>query len=73
MHLIRNKHINIWSNRFFGSAQQEVDYIEEKDGLLNAFEVECEKTRKNNQGIYKCLSGKATIITPENFMEFITS
>jgi len=73
-----NANNNIWLNRFFWrtSAQQEVDYIEEKDGLIYAFEFKW-NVRKSGR-ITKAFTNaypdaKAIIITPENFIEFISS
>lgn len=55
-------------------SQQEVDYIEEKEGHLYAFEFKW-NVRKPGR-ITKAFTNaypeaKATIITPENFRQFI--
>jgi predicted AAA+ superfamily ATPase len=71
-----NANNSVWSNRYFWrtSAQQEVDYIEEKDGLIHAFEFKW-NVRKSGR-ITRAFTNaypdaKATIITPENFVEFL--
>lgn len=68
----------IYCSRYFWRthAQQEIDYIEERDGQLVAFEFKwnsrakgkISKTFTNN---YPGATGK--IITPDNMEEFITS
>lgn len=76
----RLKHIsyhNIYANRYFWrtSAQQEIDYIEEADGKINAYEF---KYSKNTNKVrfpktftenYK--PENATAINLENYTEFI--
>jgi uncharacterized protein len=65
-----------WVNRYFWrtQAQQEVDYIEEKDGGLYAFEFKWNVAKKGQ--ITKAFknaypNAKTKIISPENFEEFI--
>ena len=65
-----------WAQRFFWrtTEQQEVDYIEEEDGVLRAFEFKWSKTSKAK--ICKTFSkaypnAEISIITPENYESFI--
>ncbi len=76
----RMKYINyhdIYTNRYFWRthSQQEIDYIEERDGKLYAFEFKW-NTRKKYKFPKKFLEAypknETKIITPENFYEFIT-
>ena len=66
-----------WSQRFFWrtTEQQEVDYVEEEDGILRAFEFKWNKNSKAK--ISKTFSNaypnaEISIITPENYEMFIT-
>ena len=67
----------IHSNRFFWRthSQQEVDYIEEKDGLMDAYEFKwgtSKRTRFPKSFLENYKTGQVMIITKENFMYFIT-
>lgn len=71
-----NVYHNKWVNRFFWrtQAQQEVDYLEESDGQLFAFEFIWNENKKGK--ITKAFSNaypnaKTQIITPRNFDEFL--
>jgi len=71
---IRNH--NIWANTYFWRTQdqQEIDYIEERDGMLHAFEIKWNpKSRarlsKTFSSTYKT---SFEVITTENFDSFIT-
>lgn len=72
-YLIRNK---IYSNRYFWRTdnQQEIDYIEERDGQLFAFEYKWNKKAKaiiNNTFMSNYPNAQGKIITLENVEEFI--
>lgn len=66
----------IFSNRYFWRthAQQEIDYLEERDGCINALEIKWKKKSgykfpKAFMDAYpKC---ETNVITPENFMNFL--
>jgi predicted AAA+ superfamily ATPase len=67
----------IWSNRFFWRthAQQEIDYIEEYDGVLHAYEFKW-NTRKKSK-LPKAFADhypehEFKVITPDNYLEFIS-
>ena len=71
--LHNNEH---WTQRFFWrtTEQQEVDYVEEEDGNLSAYEFKWNITSKAK--ISKTFSttypnAKVAIITPENYETFI--
>ena len=68
---------NIWANCYFWRthAQQEIDYIEERDGILYAFEIKWNPNK--NPNLSKSFSRaypehKYQIINPENYEGFIT-
>jgi predicted AAA+ superfamily ATPase len=68
---------NIYCNRYFWRthAQQEIDYIEERDGNLFAYEFKwnTHKRVKIPKSFLKAYpNAEAKIITPENYYEFIT-
>ena len=75
----RLKHINAidhYCNRFFWrtTAQQEIDYIEDKDGKLNAFEFKWNpKTKATIPKTFSKAypSSEISVITPSNFEEFL--
>ncbi len=65
-----------WVNRFFWrtTAQQEVDYLEEGDGQLSAYEFKWATHTKGKitKAFTNAYPGANTqIITPENFEEFV--
>ncbi len=71
-----NAYHHNWVNRYFWrtSAQQEVDYLEEGDGQLWAYEFKWATHTKGR--ITKAFTNaypnaKAAIITPDNFVEFV--
>ncbi len=74
---IKHTHYNnIWANKYFWRthAQQEIDYIEERDGKIYAYEIKW----NNNAKAYlsKTFSNaypnsEFTVINKENFVEFI--
>jgi predicted AAA+ superfamily ATPase len=72
-----NNNSGRWVNRYFWrtSAQQEVDYLEETDGKLLAFEFKWNS--KSNQKITKAFTANypdaiTEIITQDNYESFIT-
>ena len=75
---IKHTHYNnIWHNRFFWRthSQQEIDYIEESEGILKAYEI---KWNKNAKAYLPKTFTKAypntefKVVTQENYEEFIT-
>jgi len=67
---------NFWCNRYFWRthAQQEIDYIEEFDGKLHAYEFKWNPKRKGKipATFLKAYPGSETaIITTENFKGFV--
>ncbi len=65
-----------WANRYFWRTweQQEIDYIEECDGILSAYEFKwsTKKKAKIPQAFLKAYPDHQTeIITPENFESFV--
>ncbi|MEX2379250.1 MAG: ATP-binding protein [Vicingaceae bacterium] len=73
-----NAYHNHWTNSFFWRtrSQQEVDYIEEKDGEIQAFEFKwnSKKKHKLTQTFTNAYpNAKTQIITPENYIDFISA
>jgi len=67
----------MWVNRFFWRthAQQEIDYIEEYDGILHAYEFKWNSRKKRK--LPKAFAENYTehtfkIINPENYLDFVT-
>jgi uncharacterized protein len=67
----------IWTNKYFWRThdQQEIDYIEENDGILNAFEIKWNPKKKSSLSatfarLYP--NHHFQIINNDNFAEFIT-
>ena len=65
-----------WAQRFFWrtTEQQEIDYIEEEEGVLRAFEFKWSKTAKakiSKSFLNAYPSAITTVISPENFEDFI--
>ena len=75
----RQKYIhynNIWANTYFWRTQdqQEIDYLEEKDGKLYAFEIKWNKNKKVL--LSKTFSNaypdhEFAVVHPGNYEEFI--
>ncbi len=71
-----NEYNNNWVNKYFWRTkqQQEIDYIEEKDGILYAYEFKWQKTKKAKLPAKFAAAypeHNYEIITRENFTEFI--
>jgi len=67
---------NIWANSYFWRTQdqQEIDYIEDRDGVLHAFEIKWNEKKKNklSKSFSKTYpSHEFKIINPSNFDEFL--
>ncbi len=67
---------NIWANTYFWRthAQQEIDYIEDRDGILYAFEFKWNRVKK--AGITKTFTdaypeSEFKVVTPENYTDFL--
>lgn len=67
----------MWHNRFFWRthAQQEIDYIEEYDGVLHAYEFKWNPRKKSK--LPKAFADNYSeneykVITPENYLEFVS-
>lgn len=73
--LKRNNYHRQFINRYFWRTkqQQEIDYLEEKDGIINGFEFKWNPKAKVKipQNFTKTYDAKVTIITNENFRDFI--
>ncbi len=68
---------NIYTNRYFWRThtQQEIDYIEERDGKLFAYEFKWNKHKKAKipkSFIEAYPDAETKIITPDNYIDFIT-
>jgi len=68
---------NIYANRYFWRthAQQEIDYIEEREGKLFAYEFKWKTYKKvkiPNSFIKAYPNSETAIITPDNYYQFIT-
>lgn len=66
----------IWTNRYFWRTrdQQEIDYIEEKDGVLNAYEFKWSRTKKarlSRTFTHAYPEHTFKVVTPDNCMEFL--
>ena len=67
------------SNIYFWrtNSQQEIDYIEESDGALTAFEMKWNQKKANVRfpnSFLEAYNVKETIvITPDNYLEWLTS
>lgn len=66
----------IWTNSYFWRTrdQQEIDYIEERDGILHAFEFKwslSKKTRLSRTFSNAYPNYEYSVITRENYMEFL--
>lgn len=72
---IRNN--NMWANAYFWRTQdqQEIDYIEERDGILHAFEIKWNPKSKArlSKTFSSAYNTSFEAITPDNFDSFITS
>lgn len=67
----------IFANNYFWRTwdQQEIDFVEEKDGKLFGYEFKysAKKKQKKPQDFLSTYSGsKFSIITPDNYLDFIT-
>jgi len=75
-HIHYNQH---YCNRYFWrtAAQQEIDYLEESEGTLSAYEFKFSKKQTKFKFPNSFLSNynpiKTEIITPLNFSEFISN
>lgn len=75
----RVKHIhysNLWVNQYFWRTheQQEIDYLEDTDGKLFAYEFKWNTKAKNkfpSAFIKTYPQAKTTLITPDNFEKFV--
>ena len=66
----------LWCNRYFWRTheQKEIDYVEDSDGVLSAFEFKYSPKKKVNlpkQFAEAYPNAKFKVITPENFDEFV--
>jgi hypothetical protein len=62
-------------NRYFWRTMQqaEIDYLEERDGLLSAYEFKWQPRRANLPVAFSRAYPESTfeVVTPENFEDFI--
>lgn len=70
------KNNNIWVNTYFWRTQdqQEIDFIEERDGMLHAFEIKWNPKSKARLSRTFSSEYKTSfdVITPDNFDRFLT-
>ncbi len=75
---IKSQHYNnIWVNRFFWRThgQQEIDYIEERDGIIYGFEFKWnpkKQFRFSKTFLNAYPNSKTEVISKENFYDFLT-
>mgnify|MGYP003574992569 CR=1 FL=1 len=73
--LKRNHYHRVFANRYFWRtrSQQEIDYVEESDGVISGFEFKWNPKAKAAipTGFVEAYDAKVKIITPENFRDFI--
>jgi predicted AAA+ superfamily ATPase len=66
---------NIWTNCYFWRthSQQEIDYIEDFDGVLHAYEIKWNAKKKPtlSKSFSKAYEHTYNVINPENYDEFI--
>jgi predicted AAA+ superfamily ATPase len=67
---------NIWANSFFWRTQdqQEIDYIEERDGILHAFEIKWNVKKKpllSKSFVKAYPDHEYNIINPDNYEQFL--
>jgi predicted AAA+ superfamily ATPase len=67
---------NLWANSFFWRThdQQEIDYIEEKDGILYAFEIKWNPKRKTflSKSFANTYPNHVyTVVNPQNYEQFL--
>jgi len=67
----------IWSNRYFWRTKQkqEIDYIEDRDGMLYAFEFKWNASKKVKPSLTFTKAypeHEFNLITPDNYLSFIT-
>ncbi len=72
----KNHYSRSYANSWFWrtQTQKEIDYLEEKDGVIYAFEIKWSKNKKTiapSDFIKSYPNAIYTTITPENFYEFI--
>ncbi len=71
----RNHYHRIYANRYFWRTkqQQELDYIEEKDGAINGFEFKWNPnaTARIPANFVNTYNAEVTVVTSDNFREFV--
>ncbi len=71
----RNQYHRIFANRYFWRTkqQQEIDYVEEKDGQISGFEFKWNPKAKVNfpAGFIKTYDAEMTVVNSENFRDFV--
>jgi predicted AAA+ superfamily ATPase len=74
--LKRNHYHRVFTNRYFWRTkqQQEIDYVEEKDGIISGFEFKWNPKAKTNipANFTKTYDADVIIVTNQNFRDFIT-
>ena len=75
---MKNLHYHqIWANAYFWRTtnQQEIDYLEERDGKLYAFEFKwsvSKKVRFPKTFLNAYPNNESLLVTPDNFMDFLS-
>ena len=73
----RNHYQQYYCNMYFWrtQSQQEIDYIEERDGMMTVFEMKWNPKKANTtipEAFLKAYPIKeTTIITPENYLDWL--
>lgn len=73
--LKRNHYHRIYANRYFWRTkqQQEIDYVEEKDGIISGFEFKWNPKAKTSMpaSFIKAYDPEMNVITNESFRDFV--
>lgn len=71
----KNNYTQFYSNNYFWRThdQAEIDYIEENDGILNAYEIKWKnkKVKFPNSFLNAYPNHQTQVISPENYIDFI--
>lgn len=72
-----NAYHSIYANTWFWRthAQQEVDYIEERDGVLHAFEIKWNERKRSRlpSSFAETYPYQYAVVTPANYLEYLTT
>ena len=72
----RNEHLRSYANVYFWRTynQQEIDFIEESDGMLNGYEFKYTKSSSKGADAFRKTYSEAgfTVINKENYISFVS-